>query len=290
MKFGIFFAYWEKNWVGDYLRYLKKAKDIGLDVLEISPGSLLDMNCEQLTEIRRMSEDLGVELSTNLGPPKQYDLSSSDAAVRAAGLDFQTRILDVMEQIGSRKLCGALHSCWPYDFIDLDKKARLDRGIESISKLARRAEDKGIDLCIEILNRFEDLALNTAQEGVDFVKSVDSPNAKILLDTFHMNIEENDIIEAIHIGGPYLGHVHVGERNRRLPCAKSGSLDWAAIGRALNEENYKDYVVAEPFVTVGGQIAKDIKVWRDLSDNADEAKLDSDARAYVNFLREAFKA
>lgn len=290
MKVGIFFAYWEKEWQGDYFKYLEKAKKLGLDVLEISPGKLFEFSHDELKRLGDMSKDLGVDISTNLGPMKKFDLASPDAAVRAAGIEYQSAILDLMSIIGSKKLGGALHSYWPYDFEDLNKEGRVERGIDSCKKLGKHAQDLGIDLCLEVLNRFEDIALNTAEEGVKFVEAIDNPNVKLLLDTFHMNIEENDIIEAIHIGGKHIGHVHVGERNRRLPCDKPGSLDWKAICKALREEGFDDYVVAEPFVTVGGQIAKDIKVWRDLSGNADEAKLDADAMAYAKFIKETYFA
>ena len=104
-----------------------------------------------------------------------------------------------------------------------------------------------------------------------------------------MNIEEDYIPDAIHTAGKYLAHFHVGENNRKLPFDGPGSLDWRAIGKALRDVNYNGYVIAEPFVTTGGQIAKDIKVWRDLSGNADEAGLDRAAGAYGKFIRSAFE-
>jgi len=131
--------------------------------------------------------------------------------------------------------------------------------------------------------------MNTAEEAVRFVDEVDRPAVRILLDTFHMNIEEDYIPDAIHTAGKYLAHFHVGENNRKLPFDGPGSLDWRAIGKALRDVNYNGYVIAEPFVTTGGQIAKDIKVWRDLSGNADEAGLDRAAGAYGKFIRSAFE-
>ena len=91
------------------------------------------------------------------------------------------------------------------------------RGIEGIAGIADFANDLGINLCMEVLNRFENHVLNTAAEGVAFVKEVGKPNVKVMLDTFHMNIEEDSIGGAIRTAGSLLGHLHTGECNRRVP-------------------------------------------------------------------------
>jgi D-psicose/D-tagatose/L-ribulose 3-epimerase len=80
----------------------------------------------------------------------------------------------------------------------------------------------------------------------------------------------------------------VGEPNRRCPH-KDSRLDWYAIGKALNEIDYDGYVVMEPFVLMGGQVGKDISIWRDMSMGKTPEQLDLDAKNSVEFLREAFK-
>ena len=134
-----------------------------------------------------------------------------------------------------------------------------------------------------MLNRFENHVLNTAAEGVAFVREVGKPNVKVMLDTFHMNIEEDSFGQAIRTAGPLLGHFHTGEANRRVPG--KGRLPWREIGDALREIGYGGAVVMEPFVKMGGGIGRDIKVFRDLSDNADEARMDEDARQGLMFSR-----
>ena len=83
--------------------------------------------------------------------------------------------------------------------------------------LAPIAKQYGIDLGMEVLNRFEGYLLNTSKEAVQFVEEVDVPAAKVMLDTFHMNIEEDSMVDAILTAGDKLGHFHVGENNRRCP-------------------------------------------------------------------------
>ena len=126
--------------------------------------------------------------------------------------------------------------------------------------------------------------INECYECVDYVKAVGKPNVKVMLDTFHMNIEEDSMIDAIHLAGSLLGHFHVGEANRRPP-RPGGRIDWAAIGQALKDIDYQGDIVMEPFVTMGGQVGKDISIWRDLSHGASEAELDKDAADSVAYLR-----
>ena len=86
-----------------------------------------------------------------------------------------------------------------------------------MQRLADLASDHGITLGMEALNRFEGYLINTAQECIDYVRAVDRPNVKVMLDTFHMNIEEDSLTDAIRRSGKLLGHFHVGEANRRCP-------------------------------------------------------------------------
>ena len=90
---------------------------------------------------------------------------------------------------------------------------------------------------MEVLNRFEGYLLNTAEEGVRYVREVNEDNVKLMLDTFHMNIEESSMTEAIRQAGPLLGHFHTGEPNRMPPGA--GRMPWFEIGLALQSIGYE---------------------------------------------------
>jgi len=104
-----------------------------------------------------------------------------------------------------------------------------------------------------------------------------------LLDTFHMNIEEDNIADAFRKAGDLVAHVHIGEGNRKLPG--QGHLPWNEIGQALKDINYKGMLVMEPFLLSGGEVGEAIGVWRDLSGNADEAKMNEMMTEAVLFLR-----
>ena len=259
MKFGIYYSYWEQEWSADCLKYVEKVARLGFDVLEIAAHHLNNYSPAHIDEVAR-------------------------AAIRKAGRAFFEETLRNLAKLDIHIIGGALHSYWPIDYSrPVDKIGDRARGLEGIYNLADFANDLGVNLCLEVLNRFENHVLNTAEEGVAFVREVGKPNVKVMLDTFHMNIEEDSFGAAIRAAGPLLGHFHTGENNRRVPG--KGGLPWHEIGAALREIGYDGAVVMEPFVKMGGGVGSDIKVWRDLSDNADEAKLDQDARQGLAFSR-----
>lgn len=286
MKYGTLYAYWTHEWTGDYMAFAKKIKRLGFDMMEISAASLLTMSDGEIDALRALCRSLDLSVSSNIGPPKEKDVASADPAVRQAGIEFLTEIMKKMDRLDSRALVGVMFSYWPCTFEDLDKPAIWARGVESVRKLGQTANSLGIEMSLEVVNRFETNILNTAEEGVRYLRDVDCDNVKLLLDTFHMNIEEDNIPDAIRTAGKALGHLHVGEGNRKVPG--KGHLPWQAIGTALHEIGYDKGVVMEPFVLEGGKVGTDIKVWRDLSGHADEAMLDREIAASLIFLKKAF--
>lgn len=286
MKFGTSYAYWTREWTGDYKYFAKKVRDIGFDVLEISAADVLQMGDVELDELKALAKDLDLEICSNIGPPKRFDVASHDSAVRSAGIEFLTNIMKRMDRLDSRYLIGVTYTYWPNDYSDLDKPAIWARGVESVKTMGKTAQDLGILMCLEVVNRFETLVLNTAEEAVQFCNEVDNPNVKILLDTFHMNIEEDNLPDAIRTAGSLLAYMHLGEGNRKLPG--HGHLPWAEMGKALREIGFDSRLVMEPFVLEGGQVGKDIKVFRDLSGGADEAKMDAEITESLKFLKAKF--
>ncbi len=288
MKFGIYYAYWEHEWGGNFLPYIEKCKRLGFDVLEVACGAFHLENEEYFRELKKCAEHNGMLLSGGYGPRPEHNLAATDSAAVEKAFAFYADVFKKMEIAGIDRIGGALYSYWPVDFASgFDKQADTERSIKSMRRLADMAADHGITLCMESLNRFEGYMINEAYEDVEYVKAVDKPNVKAMLDTFHMNIEEDSMVDAIKLTEGYLGSFHVGEANRRCPNP-NGRMDWEAIGKALRDINYDGYVVMEPFVQMGGQVGKDISIWRDMSHGATEEMLDADAAASVAYLRKTF--
>lgn len=288
MKFGIYYAYWEHEWGGDFLPYIEKCKKLGFDVLEVACGAFHKEPDSYFKELRKAAEYHGMLLSGGYGPRAEHNLASTDSAAVKKTFEFYSDVFRKMEIAGIDRIGGALYSYWPVDFASgFDKRADTERSIKNMRILADIAANHGITLCMESLNRFEGYMINEAREDVEYVKAVDKPNVKAMLDTFHMNIEEDSLVDAIKLTEGVLGSFHVGEANRRCPNP-NGRMDWQAIGNALNEIGYDGYVVMEPFVQMGGQVGKDISIWRDMSNGATEEQLDADAAASVEYLRRVF--
>ena len=285
MKYGIYYAYWAREWGGDFLPFISKVKRLGFDVLEVNCGSFPERDDSYFRELRRVSEGEGVLLSGGYGPRPEHNLSSADPALIEGAFRFWADVFHKMELSGIDRVGGALYSYWPVDFRNGFNKAEdTQRSIENIRKLAGLAAVHGITLNMEVLNRFEGYMLNECEEAVCYVKAVGKSNVKVMLDTFHMNIEEDSLTEAIRKAGGLLGHIHIGEANRRPPSAQ-GRIPWKNIGQALKDVGYDQYVVMEPFERMGGQVGKDISIWRDLSHGATEKDLDVTAAQSVEYIR-----
>ena len=290
MQHGIYYAYWEREWGGDYKRYVKKAADLGFDILEIAAGPLPEYSEAELLDLRKCAEDNGIRLTVGYGPIPENNIASADPKVREHALEFYKDLFQRMEKINATLIGGAIYSCWPIDYgRPVDKKGDWERGIEGVAELGRIGSEHGIEtLGMEVLNRFENHVLNTSREGTEFVRAVrelepKAANVKVMLDTFHMNIEEQSIGEAIRTAGDLLGHFHTGECNRMVPG--KGRIPWREIRDALQDVYYHGAIVMEPFVIPGGEVGRDIRIWRDMVEDTSEEALDRDAKDALVFQR-----
>ena len=287
MKYGIYFAYWEKEWNADQKSYISKVKKLCFDVLEISCAMLKAISTQELMEMKKMAADAGITLTAGYGPGANENLASANEDIVKNAVAFYTDILKKLEILDIHTLGGGIYSYWPVDYTKpIDKAGDWERSVKNVRTVGKIAGECGVDYCLEVLNRFEGYLLNTCAECKAFVEQVDVPAVKIMLDTFHMNIEEDSMVEAILLAGDRLGHFHVGENNRRLPG--KGGMPWYEIGSALRAIGYDKNIVMEPFVRNGGGVGSDIKVWRDLSKGATDEMLDQDAAASVAFLKNVF--
>ena len=283
-KLGIFMNFWEKNWDADHAKYIKKAAAIGFDVLEFQAQPLLEMSDDKLRDLKKMADEVGIELTYSLGLDPAYDVSSPDEKIRLGGVDYLKRIVEQIGKMDGTLLSGVSYAGWDSpSYVMNDKTPLLENSLKSMREIIKAAENNNVTYCVEAVNRFEGCLINTAQEALDYVAQVDSKNIGVLLDTYHMNIEENKIGDAIRLVGDKLTSFHTGENNRTAPGR--GHLDWDEIFGALKDINYKNRIVCEPFVMQGGEVGRDIKVFRDLIADPTEAKIDAEAKHILDFER-----
>jgi hypothetical protein len=290
MKYGIYYAYWEKEWTGDYFKYIDKVKELGFDILEISCGAFKKdyTTDEQLLRIGEYAKEKGIILTAGYGPQKDENLASPDEAVQKNAIEFFKETLRKLHLMDIHILGGGLYSYWPVDFnSDINKERDFETSVKNMKLIAKYAEEYDITLGMEVLNRFEGYLINTCDECLRYIDAVGNDRVGVMLDTFHMNIEEDNIGEAIRKAGDKLVHFHLGERNRKVPG--KGTMPWAEIGQALRDIHYQNAAVMEPFVLQGGRVGQDIKIWRNLLTDSSEDKLDADAKHSCEFVRHVFE-
>ena len=274
-KIGVHFGYFNRDWNTDFIKRIEQVKKIGLDILEVAPAPLLALTKFQRDEIAAAAKANDIELTFSVGLSANQDLASEDEEIRKNGIKFTTDTFQIMSEMGGKTYSGVDISAWNKTFMEgiTDKSATWERSISAVKEIMKVAEDKGITFAVEVVNRYESSLVNTAEEAVKYVDEVGSPNCKILLDTYHMNIEEDSFAGAIKLVGNRLGHFHVGESNRRPPC-ENGKMPWNEITNALKEIDYQGAIVMEPFIKMGGEVGRDIKVWRDISEGASESEME----------------
>ena len=192
-------------------------------------------------------------------------------------------IIRKMKIGGGTLLSGVSYAGWGTPNVIMDsKEAYLEQSVKSMREIVKVAEECNVTYCVEAVNRFETCLINTAKEAVEYCDMIDSPNIGVLLDTYHMNIEEKNIGDAIrYVGADRLKNFHTGENNRTAPGR--GHIDWDEIFKALSDIGYEGRIVSEPFVMQGGEVGRDIHVFRDLVENPTEEKIDAEAKFLLEF-------
>lgn len=289
-KLGIFVNFWERQWGIDYRYYIDKVQKLGYDILEFQAQPLLDMTNEECRAIKKYADERGIKLSYSLGLNPKYDISNPDKEVRAGGVEYLSNIVRKIAVMEGELFSGVTYAGWgvPSYFVDeAEKEALYCRSVESMKEVMKVAEKEGVIVCCEAVNRFESPLINTAAEAIRYADMVDSKNIGIHLDTYHMNIEENNIGDAIRLVGKRLRHFHTGENNRNVPGR--GHLDWDEIFKALKDIDYKYDIVSEPFLLMGNEVGYDIRVWRQILENPNEEKLDKEASFLLDFTKDMMK-
>lgn len=274
---GIHLSYWQTNWTDDLRPLIGKAHQAGFDTAEfpmLFPAEL------DYAGLRAELDDLGMHASCSTGLGPATDLTSPVASIRQAGLDHLHHCIEGAVKLGSPVQVGVTYAAWGL-FPNDDLSERRRHSIASLKIASKIAADNGILLCMEVLNRFEGYLINTVAQGLEIIAEVDHPALKLHLDTFHLNIEEDNIGEAIRRAGPHLGHLHCVENNRKIPG--EGHIPWQEVRAAVEEIGYPGYVVAEVFVNPAGEVGRGLFIWRALADDLDAAA----ARA-ATFLKREF--
>lgn len=277
MKFGVHAGLWMARWTDDIAPILAIVADLGFDGVEVS---LLGMTDDRAAAMARLIRAHGLQVTCSDGLGRAADVTSADPALRTAGLAHLRWAIRTVAALGGRSLAGVVHTPWGL-FDRANKAARAERSAETLAQLHDDLDSQGVTLGIEALNRFETDLANTAAEACAIARATGSRHIGVLLDTFHMNMEDRDIRAAIAASADRLVHVHVSDNDRGVPGA--GHVPWDAVRSGLADARYDGWIVAEMFVRTGTPAGDDLNIWRDLAPDATEA-----ARQALAFMRAQF--
>jgi D-psicose/D-tagatose/L-ribulose 3-epimerase len=266
MKLGISTFVWYSPFGTENFGIIPKVKNIGYDIFEIA---VEDAGIVDWDLLKKICDDNGLEitLSGAFGPDR--DISHEDPAIRKNGIQYITECIQLCGRVNSIKFGGPMYASVgkARPISDEEKKRERSICVENLKIVSKIAQDNGVTLGLEALNRFENDMINTVDQAIDLIEEVNSPNLKLLLDTFHANIEEKNIPEAIRKAGSLLCHIHGNENDRGTPG--SGHTDWPGIKQALSETGYNQAIVIETFGTVSKEIARAASIWIPLAKSAD---------------------
>jgi D-psicose/D-tagatose/L-ribulose 3-epimerase len=253
---------------------------LGFDVIELQveqpgqwdPGRAVELLAEH---------GLGASLCCVMPPGR--DLAVSDREVVRTTQDYLLHCVDVAATIASPVVAGPMYAAvgrlWRLD--DGERPRLLARVAEALRPVAERAGERGVRLAIEPLNRYETSLINTVKQGLALVSAVDSSACGLLLDSFHMNIEEKDPAAAASAAGAEIAHVHACGTDRGAPGADR--FDWSGFSAALAGAGYAGPLCIESFTADNETIATAASIWRPLAASPDELAADG-----LRFLRATF--
>jgi len=161
------------------------------------------------------------------------------------------------------------------------RKKEWDLAVSNLRVVCDMAAQRGVKLAIEPLNRFESDLVNTAKDAVRLVNDINHPAAGILLDGFHMSVEERDLEAAVKLAGDKLFHVQVSENYRGSPG--TGQTRWDRLKAGLEAVNYQGIVAIESFTPEIKELAEAVCIWYPFADDQDEFAADG-----LKFLKSYF--
>jgi D-psicose/D-tagatose/L-ribulose 3-epimerase len=267
-------------WAGDTspqsVRYaIDQTKAAGFDLLELS---LHDSAHLDTVGARKALEAAGIAVACSRGLAFDADVSSDDPAVVARGETLLQQSLATTYDLGGTHFTGALYSALGKYGRPLTTAGRANV-VAVLRRLAQDARTRGMTLGLEICNRYETNVINTAHDALVLADDIGEDNVLIHLDTYHMNIEEDDLVRPVHEVGDRLGYVHIGENHRGY--LGSGHLDFTAFFHALADVDYRGPITFESFssAVVMEGLSNDLAIWRNLwTDGADLAR---HARSFI---------
>ncbi len=264
MKVGIHQHVFTESLNTKNLDYLNIIRDIGFDSIDINVRNL-DTATAKI--IKRRADKLDLIIKGGGSLPYDKELLSENKDKRIEAIAYMKCLVETVIELGSDFYGGVIYGplgrftgLGPTDM-------ELEFSAEALREVARFAKKYGIRLGIEPVNRYESYILNTIKASLHHLKKVNEENVGLLIDTFHMNIEEEDFYQSILQAKDKIFHIHVNESDRGTPG--KGHINWNKVFRAIRDIEYKGVLAIESFVGSKVDIASVICIWRKLAESPD---------------------
>ncbi|MCE6950683.1 sugar phosphate isomerase/epimerase [Cereibacter sphaeroides] len=215
-----------------------------------------------LDRLARKAQAHDIQIVVTMGLPPQADVSSEDREVVAKGRALLSDAVKAVRDIGGVRLGGILYSMHG-KYNRMPSAEGWKNSVDAIAATAEVAKDSGVEIVLEVVNRFESNLLNTTAQGLKFLRDTGRDDVFLHLDSFHMNIEEADPAAAIRLAGDKLTYYHIGENYRGY--LGTGTVDFDAIFGALADIGYDRDIVFESFSSaiVDEGLSLACGIWRD---------------------------
>lgn len=276
-------------WAGDTSeesveKVITSTAKAGYDLVEFSLHDSINLNVQHARSLLK-ENNLGVVCSRGLA--FDADVSSDDMATVDRGAKLLQDSLAITHELGGTHFTGALFSALGKYGAPMSDAGRANV-VRVLKELADEAAQRSMTLGLEICNRYETNVINTAHDALRLADDIGRDNVLIHLDTYHMNIEENDLVSPVYEVGDRLGYVHIGENHRGY--LGSGHLDFTAFFHALAAINYSGPITFESFssAVVARGLSNDLAVWRNLWTDGEDLAVH--ARTFMANLLHASRA
>ena len=262
IKLGVSTWLWTSPFTTETIDLFPRIKSMGYDAVEIPVEDPEKIDAQKVKEAL---EQNGLEaiVCGAFGPTR--DLTHDDPAVHENCFQYITQCLDFCNQWNAKFFAGPMYSAvGKARMVSPDQRKReWDQAVTNLHKVCKLAQERNLDIALEPLNRFESDMVNTAEDVLRLVNDINHPSAKVMLDGFHMAIEERNIELAITSVGGRLIHLQVSENYRGTPG--TGQTPWSSFKQGLSNINYQGFVSIESFTPDVKELAGAVCIWKNLA-------------------------
>lgn len=261
---GLISMQYARPFTAEHFPLFARMRELGYDFVELLVPEVGEID---IKAARKALDDAGLSVVLAARVNLQRNLASAEPDAHRAGIEYLKYTVDCAEALGAEIVGGPLTGNplvfagrAPLPVGEDERVARKERCVDGLREAGDYATSAGIVLAVEPLNRFESDVLCTTQQAVELLDAVDHPAVQMMLDTFHMHMEESSIAEAILLAGSRIVHFQANENHRGFPG--TGSTDWVSVCRALHQVGYTGPISLEPFRRTDDRFGVPFAQWR----------------------------